>query len=82
MNQFELTPKNGQKSFYGKAWTESKRGVETLYSYGTAIIRRNADGRYMRLWDGWTATTGKHIAAFCGMNKKQFLALPLNRYSC
>lgn len=30
-----------------------------------------------RLWGGWSATTGRHIAAFCGMNKKEFTNLPL-----
>lgn len=25
----------------------------------------------------WTATTGRHIAAFCGMNKAEFIRLPV-----
>ena len=65
-----------QKSFYGKAKVEIKDdGTETLYSYGTPIIRRNPDGTLKRLWFGWSATTGKHIISFCGLNKKQFEAL-------
>ena len=65
-----------QKSFYGKAKVEIKDdGTETLYSYGTPIIRRNPDGTLKRLWFGWSATTGTHIKSFCGLNKKQFEAL-------
>ena len=68
----ELTPKNGRKSFYGKAYVVKDNGVETLYSYNTPIVRREKDGTLIRLWDGWSATTGAHIKSFCGMNKKEF----------
>lgn len=75
MSKHYLMPTDGRKSFYGKAWTMDGDGVSILYSYGTAIIRREG-GRLVRLWDGWTATTGRHIRAFCGLNKSEFLALP------
>ncbi len=65
-----------QKSFYGKAIvTIDDDGGKTLYSYGTPILKQMLNGDFVRLWDGWTATTGKHIAAFCGMNKAQYLEL-------
>ena len=77
MREYELIPIDGRKSFYGKAIVEMQdNGAETLYSYGTPIIRRDASGM-KRLWDGWTLTTGRHIKAFCGLNKKQFMALTL-----
>lgn len=80
MERYELTPSNGQKSFYGKAYVEvSDIGEETLYSYGTPIIsRREIDGKYEyeRIYDDWTQTTGRHITAFCGMNKAEFLSTP------
>ena len=51
-------------------------GTETLISYDTPIIERTADGKLNRLWFGdWTATTGRHIKSFCGLNKKQFMEL-------
>lgn len=76
MKQYELMPRDGHKSFYGKAVvTINDNGDETLYSYNTPIITRTAAGALVRLWDGWTATTGRHIAAFCGMNKKAFMAI-------
>lgn len=73
---YELKADN-QKSFYGKALVEiTADGKQILYSYNTPIIEKTADGGLNRLYFGWTATTGKHIKAFCGLNKKEFLALP------
>ena len=76
MNIYELTPVDHHKSFYGKAIIGiDADGGETLYSYGTPILTRTAAGELVKLWDGWTATTGRHIAAFCGLNKTGFTAL-------
>ena len=85
MKKYDLIPVSGQKSFYGKAQVVvDEFGNETLVSYGTQILIRFTDGTYQRLFDGTTkdgynvgitATTLKHIRAFCGMNKKQFLNL-------
>ena len=62
---------------YRKASVLTENNSETLYSYDTPIVRRDADGNLVRLWDGWSATTGRHIKGFCGLNKKEFLALEL-----
>lgn len=35
-----------------------------LISCGTPVARVVADGSFHRLWDGWSATTGRHINAF------------------
>lgn len=76
---YELTPTDGRKSFYGKAQVIiNEDGSKTLYSYNTPIITRTATGQLVRLWDDWTATTGRHIKAFCDLNKAQFTALPMN----
>lgn len=78
MKIYDLTPKDGRKSFYGKAKVYiADDGTETLYSYNTPIIQKTAESELVRLWDGWTATTGRHIAAFCGMNKVEFMQLPV-----
>ena len=50
---------------------------EILQSYETQVVRRYPDGTLHRLWNGWSATTGKHIKSFCGLNKKQYLELPM-----
>jgi len=71
-----LIPNDSHKSFYGKAKVMVENGVETLLSYDTPILRRE-NGNLKRLWGGWSATTGRHIAAFCGLNKAGFLKLPM-----
>lgn len=74
---YELHPTNGQKSFGRKAFVLRQNSGETLLSYGTPILYRSNDGTLTRLYDGWTATTGRHIKAFCGLDKAGFLALEL-----
>ena len=76
MTIYELKPTNGQKSFYGKANVYlNDDGQKILLSYGRRIMTIYPDGCMTRQWNGWTATTGKHIKAFSGLNKKEFLAL-------
>lgn len=76
MKRYELMPTDGRKSFYGKAVVElDAAGAETLYSYNTPIIKRTVSGELVKLWDGWTSTTGRHIKAFCGLNKAQYMSL-------
>jgi hypothetical protein len=79
---YELSPTNGRKSFYGKAQVIlEKNGDRTLFSYGTAIMTIKKVGEKIRHYDGWTATTGKHIISFSGECKKAFLAIPYEKYN-
>lgn len=73
---YELTPTDGRKSFYGKARVEVQDGIEVLVSDTTKVAAKH-NGRVYRLWDGWSATTGRHISAFCGLNKAAYEKLPL-----
>lgn len=76
MRKYELIPTDGRKSFYGKAVViVEDNGTETLYSYGTHIIKRLVSGKLVKLWSGWSATTGRHIQAFCGLNKAAYMNL-------
>ena len=77
IRRYELIPTDGRKSFYGKAVVEIfDNGDEYLFSYNQPIIRRDKDGNLKRLYFGeWTQTTGRHIKAFCGIDKKAFEAL-------
>lgn len=76
MRRYELIPNDSHKSFYGKAYVQvDDAGRETLYSYSTAIIARDVDGSLTRIWGGWSATTGRHIRAFCGLSKQEFTAM-------
>ena len=52
-------------------------GSEVLQSYDTQIVRKYPDGTIVRLWSGWTPTTGRHIRKFCNLNKEQYVALPI-----
>lgn len=75
---YDLLPHTSQKSYYGKAivW-EMADGSKVLQSYQTRVARITPNGEVIRMWGGWSATTGKHIASFCGLNKKAFMSLPL-----
>lgn len=76
IKKYELIPTESRKSFYGKAIVEiADDGTETLYSYDTPIIKRNPSGELVKLSDGWSATTGRHIVAFCGLNKAEYMSL-------
>lgn len=76
MKKYELAPVDGRKSFYGKAVViVEDNGTETLYSYGTPIIKRLVSGKLVKLWSDWTTTTGRHIKAFCGLSKAEYNAL-------
>lgn len=80
MRIYELMTIGAVKSFYGKAIVViDDSGNETLKSYQIDIIRRDADGSLHRLWDGWSATTGRHIFAFCGYRKKEWDKMEVER---
>lgn len=80
------------KRFYGKAriaHVKSKSGriYEILISYNTAVAMLDSAGRFVRLWNGWSATTARHIDAFMnryglrGLCKADWLNLPIGKPS-
>lgn len=76
MMVYNLVPNDSHKSFYGKALVQVEDdGTKVLYSYGTKIISKAPDGSLKRFWYGWSATTGRHIKAFCGLSKAEYQAL-------
>lgn len=78
--RFELFPTDGHKSFYKKATVLIRPDhTAVLYSYDTPIIKITPQGEMLRLWDSWSYTTGRHIKAFSGLCKAQYLALPLEK---
>jgi hypothetical protein len=65
MKTYKLEPIHDRKSFYGKAVViEQDSGDIELKSYNT-IVARIRQGRFERLWDGYSATTMRHINSFC-----------------
>lgn len=64
MREYELKPIYDRKSFYGKATViEYDNGDIELQSYST-IVARIRDGKFERLWSGYSATTIRHINSF------------------
>ena len=75
---------SNQRSFYGKAIVVEENGVKFLQSYYTIVAA--FDGKFHRLWGGWSATTSKHVNSFCcmlglgSMPKAKWGKLPVERY--
>ena len=64
MKIYELQPNDNRKSFYGKAKIICKDNGEIyLKSYDTEVCKIS-NGVFVRLWDGYSATTMRHVNAF------------------
>lgn len=78
VKRYELIPEDCKKSFYGKCYIEEdEEGNKVLYSYDTKIMTMFKNGNMVRHYNMWSATTGRHIKAFCGLNKKEFSKLSM-----
>lgn len=85
MRIYELTPGgyDRAKSFYGKAKVIEKDGETLLQSYDITVCKIDKSGEFVRMWEGYSATTMRHINAFIGMfgisggGKKWWDALPV-----
>lgn len=61
----ELIPTDGRKSFYGKARIYKNGNEVILISYDTEVCKYNIKThKFIRLWNGYSATTMRHISAF------------------
>lgn len=77
----------GQKSMHGKALEILTSMGYELISYATKVARIEVDNgkRLVRLWDGYSATTMRHVNAWLqwhGMNpitKKQWMKMEVAR---
>ena len=59
---------DGRNSFYGKAKViEEDDGSLALKSYDT-IVMRIVNGTPIRLWDGYSSTTMRHVNEFMRQN--------------
>lgn len=77
--KYYLVPNDCHKSFYGKAVVEeNENGSKTLFSYNVKIMTILDNGNVVKHWNGYTATTQRHIRAFSGLDKKSFALLPVN----
>ena len=69
MRIYELTPGGYDrvKSFYGKAKVIEKDGETLLQSYDTTVCKIDKSGEFVRMWEGYSVTTMRHINAFIEM---------------
>ena len=81
--RFYLSPVDNRKSFYNKCYVvRDNNNNLTCYSYTTPVARFS-EGKFARLWSGYSATTMRHInsfASYCGINasgKKWWDSLPI-----
>ncbi len=73
INEYYLKPKGNQKSFGGKAIVkEYENGDKILFSYLTPVLKQTKEGKLIRLWEGYSATTGRHVESFAGITSKYF----------
>lgn len=76
----ELLPVGAQKNFNHRAHIlQDAAGTLQLLSYETIVASFDPQTKeFKKLWDGYSATTQKHINAFCdycgieGFNKKEW----------
>jgi N12 class adenine-specific DNA methylase len=67
MKIYELSPMGNDraKSYYGKARViEKDNGEKVLLSYNTEVCKITKNGEFIRLWDGYSATTMRHVNSF------------------
>lgn len=56
------------RGFNGRAHViETKTGYKLLQSYETIVMVIAPNGKCYRTWSDWSATTAKHLAAFCDL---------------
>lgn len=82
VDEYELTPRDRRASFYRKAIVyKLEDGTEALRSYDTIVMTRDTNGVLHRHWDAWSATTGRHIASYCGLGKKDWMKMDVEDIS-
>ena len=67
MKIYELSPLGNDrvKSYYSKARViERDNGETVLQSYNTEVCKITKSGEFVRLWDGYSVTTMRHVNSF------------------
>ena len=65
MKTYKLPCMDHCKSFYGKARViEHDDGTKKLQSYNTIVCEVTPSGDFIRLWDGYSVTTTRHVNSF------------------
>lgn len=61
---FDLPCLDSRKSFYGKATILETNSGAYLKSYDTIVCFYSNNGEFVKLWDGYSATTMRHVNSF------------------
>ena len=78
INEYYLKPKGTQKSFGRKATVkEYENGDKILFSYLVPVLKQTKEGKLIRLWDGYSNTTGRHVESFAGITGSYFKSMPV-----
>lgn len=64
IRKYDLNPNDSHKSFYGKAVVREFEHAFVLISYKTPVVAVDKSGKIHRLWNGYSATTMRHVNAF------------------
>lgn len=67
MKIYELLPTNERKSFYGKAKVIEYGDEKFLQSYNTIVCKIDKNGKFVKMWNGYSATTMAHINSFADL---------------
>ena len=62
--RFDLPCYDSRKSFYGKAQVIEAPEGRYLKSYNTIVCFLSYGGTFKKLWEGYSATTMRHINSF------------------
>ena len=76
---YDLTPNDGHKSFYGRAKVIEAGENKLLRSYETIVAYLDKTKKLHRTWEGWSATTARHVDAFAGrgIRKAEWEKMPV-----
>lgn len=74
---YDLKPSDSHVSFWGKAVVIEAGNIRMLRSYRTIVAYIDGSGKFHRTWEGWSATTGRHIKAFGGPRKAEWVKMPV-----
>ena len=73
-------PECDRKDWYGKcAIYQIENGEKALRSYRTIVMTQDAEGNLHRHWDGWSATTARHVWRGFHVDTKSYRKMEVER---
>lgn len=73
-------PPCDRKDWYGKCTVYvAENGEKALRSYRTLVMTQDSEGVLHRHWDGWSATTARHVWKAFGVDTKAWRRMEVER---